>query len=97
MSNSSTPARRFNAGLGLVLFAIYLLIYMGFVLTSAFKAQTMDRVVWNGLNLAVVYGFALIIIAFVMAMIYGLMCRTEVADSSSNDASQTNSSSKETV
>jgi uncharacterized membrane protein (DUF485 family) len=97
MSNSSTPTRRFNAVLGLVLFAIYLLIYVGFVVTSAFMAQTMDRVVWNGLNLAVVYGFALIIIAFVMAMIYGLMCRAEVGGPTSEDVSRSNSRAKETV
>lgn len=79
MATSETPsaARRWNTRLGLILFFIYLLLYLGFVLISAFAPQQMDQIVAAGLNLAVVYGFALIAIAFVMAMIYGVMCRND--------------------
>ena len=79
MPNPETPseARRWNTRLGLILFLIYLAFYAGFVLISAFAPEQMEAIVWAGLNLAVVYGFALIAIAFVMAMIYGVMCRRD--------------------
>ncbi|MFK8114846.1 MAG: DUF485 domain-containing protein [Rubripirellula sp.] len=70
-------ARQFNSKLGLILFAIYLAFYLGFVLINAFAADMMETVVLAGLNLAIVYGFALIVVAFVMAMIYGFMCKNE--------------------
>lgn len=85
MPDSDASSRHHNAKLGLILFAIYLVFYLGFVLTSAFKADVMDTVVLAGLNLAIVYGFALIVIALVMAMIYGLMCRGEDEPSDSGD------------
>jgi uncharacterized membrane protein (DUF485 family) len=61
---------------------LYLLLYLGFVLISAFAPEVMERIVAVGLNLAVVYGFALIAVAFVMSLIYGLLCRD---DSESGD------------
>ncbi len=77
MSESPDQARDYNTRLGLVLFAIYLALYAGFVLTNTFAASTMDTIVLAGLNLAIVYGFGLIIAAFVMAMAYGMMCKAE--------------------
>ncbi|MEM8669641.1 MAG: DUF485 domain-containing protein [Planctomycetota bacterium] len=73
----SSPARQFNAKLGMILFVIYLLLYVGFVLINAFKADWMERVVLAGLNLAIVYGFALIVVALMLAGIYGVLCRTD--------------------
>jgi uncharacterized membrane protein (DUF485 family) len=75
--DSASPERQFNTRLGLALFAVYLLLYVGFVLINAFAADRMDTIVLAGLNLAIVYGFALIVFAFVLAMIYGTLCRTE--------------------
>ncbi len=79
MPNSETPsaARAWNTRLGLVLFFVYLLFYLGFVLISAFAPDLMERIVVAGLNLAVVYGFALIAIAFVMSLVYGLLCQND--------------------
>lgn len=57
--------------LGLALFAAYTLLYLGFVFINAFSADTMETVVFAGLNLAIVYGFGLIIAAIVFAFIYG--------------------------
>jgi uncharacterized membrane protein (DUF485 family) len=59
---------------GLVLFAIYGLIYAGFVLINAFNPQAMGQIVIAGLNLAVVYGFGLIFLAIVMGLIYNFIC-----------------------
>jgi len=83
MANPEPPsaARRWNTRLGLILFFVYLMFYLGFVLISAFAPDVMERIVGAGLNLAVVYGFALIGIALVMSVIYGLMCRAEPSQS----------------
>jgi uncharacterized membrane protein (DUF485 family) len=62
--------------IGLVLFAVYLLLYGGFVLLNAFAPEQMDRTPLLGVNLAVLYGFLLIIVAFVLALLYGWLCRT---------------------
>lgn len=82
--NTVSDSRRYNTSLGLILFAIYLLLYLGFVLISAFAPETMETPVLAGLNLAIVYGFALIIGALVMALIYGAMCRVETTVASSD-------------
>ena len=68
--------------LALFLFVTYTLFYAGFVAINAAAPQWMDRDVIAGLNLAIVYGFALIIVALVMAVVYGVaMSGTEsVAD-----------------
>ena len=57
--------------LGLFLFAIYLAFYLGFVLISAFACDWFERIIAGGLNLAIVYGFGLILLALILAMIYG--------------------------
>ncbi|TWT85356.1 hypothetical protein Pla123a_01630 [Posidoniimonas polymericola] len=64
-----------NARIGLRLFLVYLVFYGGFVLLTAFKPEAMEATPAAGVNLAIWYGFALIIVAFVLAMIYGWMCR----------------------
>jgi len=61
--------------LGLVLFAFYTLLYLGFVLINAFSADTMETIVVSGLNLATVYGFGLILAAILLAFIYGFALR----------------------
>jgi uncharacterized membrane protein (DUF485 family) len=57
---------------GLFLFLLYLLLYGGFVLLNAFSPATMEVTPWAGVNLAILYGFGLIIAAFVLALVYGL-------------------------
>jgi len=64
-----------NARYGMVLFLIYLAIYGGFVGLNAFRPDVMDLTPAWGLNLAVLYGFALIVIAMVLALVYCWMCR----------------------
>jgi len=67
-----------NARIGLVLFCIYLILYCGFVFLNAFVPELMDTAPLFGLNLAILYGFGLIIAALVLALIYGALCRDEV-------------------
>ena len=89
-TDSVSSARQFNVRLGLILFAIYLVLYLGFVLINAFAADVMERIVLAGLNLAIVYGFALIVAALVLAMIYGLLCRTEPIEEQNRTQSRDN-------
>ena len=58
--------------LGLFLFAIYLLLYVGFVFVTAFFPGVMQQMAIGDVNVAVVYGIGLIIAAFVLAVIYGI-------------------------
>jgi uncharacterized membrane protein (DUF485 family) len=60
---------------GLVLFAVYLLLYGSFVLLNAFAPAVMERTPLLGINVAVLYGMALIVAAFVLALVYGWLCR----------------------
>jgi uncharacterized membrane protein (DUF485 family) len=65
-----------NSRIGLALFAVYSLFYSGFVLLAAFSPATMETTPLAGVNLAIWYGFGLIIAAIVLALIYGWACRT---------------------
>lgn len=60
---------RHNARLGVWLFALYTALYAGFIVLSAFARESMARV-YLGLPLSVLYGFFLILAAFVLALIY---------------------------
>jgi uncharacterized membrane protein (DUF485 family) len=64
-----------NARYGMILFLIYLAIYAGFVGLNAFRPDVMDLTPAWGLNLAVLYGLALIAIAMVLALVYSWLCR----------------------
>ena len=67
---------RYNARLGLVLFAVYLAAYGAYVAVNTFRPAAMDRVPFLGVNLAVLTGMGLIIGAFVLAVVYAFLCRT---------------------
>jgi uncharacterized membrane protein (DUF485 family) len=76
-----------NVRLGLVLFAIYLLLYGGFVLLAAFAPKLMEQTPFAGVNLAVWYGFGLIVAALVLALVYGWICRTNAPRDEGGQAS----------
>lgn len=71
------PARHSRPGL--VLFAVYLLCYSSFVLLNAFAPAFMARTPWAGINVAVLSGLALIVMAFVLALVYDWICRFSAA------------------
>ena len=72
--------RERNARIGRVLFTSYLLFYGGFVLLNAFSPQTMEITPVAGINLAILYGFFLIVSAFVLALLYGWLCGPTESD-----------------
>jgi uncharacterized membrane protein (DUF485 family) len=65
----------YNTRLGLMLFAVYTAVYGGFMLLSAFEPQLMSRPFLGGVNLAIIYGFALIASAIILALAYLKLCR----------------------
>jgi len=80
----ATPAGEDLAGsykirLGLWMFALYSLFYGGFVAINLISPKTMAAIVFAGLNLATVYGFSLIVVALIEALIYDLLCRRKEA------------------
>ena len=64
-----------NTRLGVILFVVYVLFYGGFMVLSAFWPEVMSKPFFRGVNLAVVYGFALIAAALVLALVYMKSCR----------------------
>jgi uncharacterized membrane protein (DUF485 family) len=74
-----------NARYGIVLFALYLTLYAVFVLLNTFRPQVMDLTPLAGINLAVLYGFGLIIAAFVLALIYAWLCRGQAGSEQSEE------------
>jgi uncharacterized membrane protein (DUF485 family) len=83
----SQNAWDYNARVGLLLFAVYLVLYGGFIYLSAFRREVMARPSLGGMNFAIVYGFALIIAAFVLAVVYMFLCKPEPAgDETATDA-----------
>ena len=66
-----------NSRYGLTLFTVYLILYAGFMLLSAFAPQKMAERPFGGVNLAILYGMGLIIGALILAAIYMFLCRDQ--------------------
>jgi len=66
-------AASYKARIGIVMFIVYTLTYFGFVVINAVNPATMEKVFF-GQTLAVLYGFFLIVFAFVLAIIYNGLC-----------------------
>ncbi len=67
-------ASDWKAKLGIKLFWLYCLIYMGFVGIAVFSPDTMKAPVLAGTNLAIIYGMALILFAIVLGLVYNRVC-----------------------
>lgn len=71
------PAGPYKMRLGIWMFIFYALFYAGFVVINLTSPLLMEKIVFMGLNLATVYGMALIIVALIEALIYTTMCSRE--------------------
>ncbi len=69
------PSASYKARLGVWMFICYCLFYISFVVINLSRPLWMEVKVLLGMNLATVYGFALIIVALVQAVIYDALCR----------------------
>jgi hypothetical protein len=74
-----------NSRIGLVFFFIYLVFYFGFVFLNAFALDVMKTTPYVGIHLAVMYGFGLIVAAFVLALLYGVICSPPSEDDDEED------------
>lgn len=66
-----------NSRLGMTLFLVYLALYGSFVVVNAFSPSTMEATPVAGVNLAILFGFGLIIMALLLALIYGMFCKSD--------------------
>lgn len=67
-------ASAWKASLGIKLFALYGIIYAGFVGVAVFSPQLMKVPVLFGVNLSIVYGAGLILFAIILGVIYNHVC-----------------------
>jgi len=82
--------------IGLILFGVYSLIYAGFIVINTLTPKTMGIRVFLGLNLAVVYGFGLIILAIIMGIVYNRICTNlEERMNKTADTGETETSKRE--
>lgn len=79
------PASPYKTRIGTWMFLLYALIYVGFVAINLTSPRLMEAEVLWGLNLAVVYGFFLIIFALVLALIYNHLCGKKEAELAGHD------------
>lgn len=69
------PAQQYKMRLGVWMVIAYSLFYIGFVAINLLSPLLMEKTIFAGLNLATVYGFSLIIVALLQALVYDGMCR----------------------
>ncbi|MBL7016920.1 MAG: DUF485 domain-containing protein [Kiritimatiellales bacterium] len=67
-------ASDWKSKLGIKLFWLYCVIYMGFVGIAVFATELMKKPVLAGANLAITYGIALIVFAIILGLIYNHAC-----------------------
>jgi len=87
--------QNYNTRVGMILFAIYLLLYGGFVYLSGWAPESLEVKPVAGLNLAILYGFGLIFAALALALIYGVIARpaSEQSDAKSDGQSRSGGAS----
>lgn len=81
-------ASGYKSRLGIAMFLVYALIYAGFVFINLHDPEIMETVMPGGVNLAVAYGFGLIIFALILALIYNAMCNRKEAERNGAEDSQ---------
>ncbi len=89
---SADRASSFKTRIGIWMFLLYAIIYVGFVLINTFYPHLMGSDI-GGLNLAIVYGFGLIIFALMLAFVYNAIC--SAAEEELNPAPDTEDADRE--
>ena len=69
-------AEHYKMRLGVWMFILYTIFYTGFVFINLYDPLLMESTVLFGLNLASVYGFGLIVVAMLQALLYDVLCRS---------------------
>ncbi|MCO5285941.1 MAG: DUF485 domain-containing protein [Chitinophagaceae bacterium] len=63
-----------KARLGIRFFFLYLIVYGGFVAIGVLNYELLAVEVFRGINLAVFYGFGLIVLAVLLGVWYNFLC-----------------------
>ncbi len=63
----------YKAKLGVIMFILYVVVYVGFILINSLNPHLMKLNVGK-INLAIFYGIGLIVYALVLAGIYNYLC-----------------------
>lgn len=66
-----------NVKLGLGLFFVYLILYVGFIAIATFQNDLFAATPFGGVNVAILYGMGLIVSALVLALIYMKLCKPD--------------------
>ncbi|PKL51334.1 MAG: hypothetical protein CVV42_00350 [Candidatus Riflebacteria bacterium HGW-Riflebacteria-2] len=74
------PAATYKTALGVRMFIGYAIVYAGFIGINLISPLSMELEVFMGLNLAVTYGFGLIVSALILAVIYNQLCNNKEAE-----------------
>ncbi|MBN2683638.1 MAG: DUF485 domain-containing protein [Pontiellaceae bacterium] len=78
-------ASEWKSKLGIKLFWLYCIVYMGFVGIAVFVPDAMKTPVLAGTNLAIIYGMALIIFAIILGIIYNHVCTKKEDEMNNKD------------
>lgn len=70
---SKDKASKFKTRIGIWMFMLYTIIYLGFILICTLNPALMASDI-GGSNLAIIYGFGLIIFALMLAFVYNAIC-----------------------
>jgi len=68
------PASEFKKKVGIRMFIAYAVVYAGFIVINTIVPKLMGKQIVLGLNLAVTYGFGLIILVIIAGMVYNRIC-----------------------
>lgn len=69
--------RSTNQTLGLSLFAVYCLFYVGFIVLTVYDYTLLSKELFPGINWAIGYGMGLILLAIVLAIIYAYFAKPD--------------------
>jgi uncharacterized membrane protein (DUF485 family) len=67
-------ASKKKSRLGIILFLVYAIVYGIFVIICLNYTHILGKRLFGGLNMAVVYGMGLIVLAAVMGFVYSWIC-----------------------
>ncbi|MBN1648636.1 MAG: DUF485 domain-containing protein [Spirochaetales bacterium] len=74
VQSGSDNASGYKSRLGVKMIIAYGIVYVGFILINTLQPQLMAVKIIFGINLAVIYGFGLILLAIILGIIYNAKC-----------------------
>ena len=87
VAEKKDAASEWKAKLGIRLFWVYSVVYMGFVGMAVFATDKLKTPIVAGVNLAIIYGIGLIIFAILLGLAYNHACTKK--ENQMNNAKET--------